>query len=51
MPITDCRDMGITPENREYSYYYNKEKVKFMILSKEDLSEYEIRLVKKQKQK
>lgn len=49
LPITDCRDMGITPEDREYSYHYNKEKIKFMILSKEDLSNYEIKLIKKHK--
>ena len=48
LPITDCRDMGITPEDREFNYHYNKEN-KIMILSKEDLSNYEIKLIKKAK--
>lgn len=46
LPITDCKDMGIVPEDREYLYYYDKDN-KIMILSKEDLSNYEIKLVKK----
>ncbi len=25
IPITDLRDMGITPENRQINYYYNRE--------------------------
>lgn len=48
LPITDCRDMGITPEDREYSYYYNKDN-KIMILSKENLEDYEIIIKKKTK--
>lgn len=48
LPITDLRDMEITPEDRQVKYYYH-EKNKIMIISKEDLSDYEIKLVKKQK--
>lgn len=48
IPITDCRDMGIVPDDREFNYYYNREN-KIMILSKKDLSNYEIKIVKKQK--
>ena len=48
LPITDFRDMGVIPEDREFNYQYNA-KNKIMILSKEDLSDYEIKLVKKQK--
>ncbi len=48
IPITDLRDMKITPENREIFYHYN-ENNKIMILSKEDLSDYEIKLIKKNK--
>ena len=33
IPITDLRDMGITPEDREITYYYDREK-KQIILSK-----------------
>lgn len=33
IPITDLRDMGITPEDREINYYYDEEK-KQIILSK-----------------
>lgn len=33
IPITDLRDMGITPEDREINYYYD-EKTKQIILSK-----------------
>lgn len=47
LPITDCRDMGITPDDREYFYYYNKEN-KIMIISKENLKDYEIIVKKKQ---
>jgi len=46
LPVSDFRDMEVTPENREFNYHYNKE-YKIMILSKEDLSDYEIKLVKK----
>ena len=48
LPIIDLRDMGNTPEDRQVNYYYNKQN-KIMIISKEDLSNYEIKLVKKSK--
>lgn len=48
LPITDFRDMGVIPEDREFNYYYDKEK-EIMILSKEDISNYEIKLIKKAK--
>lgn len=48
IPVTDLRDMGIVPEERETFYYYSKEN-KIMILSKEDLNDYEIKLIKKNK--
>ena len=48
LPKSDLEDMGITPEDREYSYYYNKDN-KIMILSKEDLEDYEIIIKKKTK--
>ncbi len=48
LPITDVKRMRITPEDRQVNYYYNDEN-DIMILSKEDLSNYEIKLVKKQK--
>lgn len=31
IPITDLRDMGITPENRSIKYYYNKETKQIII--------------------
>lgn len=46
IPVTDLRDMEIVPEEREIFYHYNKEN-KLMIFSKEDLSNYEIKLIKK----
>lgn len=48
LPITDVKRMKITPEDRQVNYYYNDEN-DIMILSKEDLSNYEIKLVKKAK--
>ncbi len=33
LPIVDLRDMGVTPENREISYYYD-EKNKQIIIKK-----------------
>ena len=33
IPVTDLRDMGITPEDREINYYYDK-KTKTIKLSK-----------------
>lgn len=48
IPVTDLRDMGVVPEEREIYYHYNIEN-KIMILSKEDLSNYEIKLIKKDK--
>lgn len=33
IPITDLRDMGITPEDREITYYYDK-KTKTIKLTK-----------------
>lgn len=33
IPITDLRDMGITPDDRKIHYYYDKEK-KQIILKK-----------------
>ncbi len=48
IPTTDLRDMGIVPEEREIFYHYAKEH-KIMLLSKEDLSDYEIKLIKKTK--
>ena len=46
IPITDVRKMKITPEDRKIKYYYNEEN-EIMILSKKDLSNYEIVLIKK----
>ena len=46
LPITDVKRMRITPEDRQVNYYYNEEN-NIMILSKEDLSDYEIKLIKK----
>ena len=48
LPITDVKRMKITPEDRQVNYYYNDE-YDIMILSKEDLSNYEIKLIKKTK--
>ncbi len=48
LPIVDLRDMGNTLEDRQINYYYSKIN-KVMILSKEDLSNYEIKLIKKAK--
>lgn len=48
LPVVDFRNMEVTPEDREFNYHYN-EKYKIMILSKEDLSNYEIKLIKKAK--
>lgn len=31
LPIVDLRDMGVTPENREILYYYDKEKEQIII--------------------
>lgn len=31
LPIVDLRDMGITPEEREIIYYYDKEKKQIII--------------------
>lgn len=31
IPITDLRDMGITPENRQIRYYYDKENKQIII--------------------
>lgn len=31
LPVTDLRDMGITPENREVNYYYDKENKQIII--------------------
>lgn len=45
LPITDCRDMGIVPESREYSYYYDKEN-KIMIISKEEFKDIKIKITK-----
>lgn len=45
LPITDCRDMGVTPENREYNYYYDKEN-KIMILSKNELKDFKVKIKK-----
>lgn len=36
LPIIDCRDMGIVPEDRKTNYYYNEEN-KIMILSKKKI--------------
>lgn len=36
LPITDCRDMGVLPEDREYNYYYDKDN-KLMILTKKKI--------------
>ena len=48
IPKSDLEDMGITPENRKIKYHYNKEN-KLMILSKENLEDYEIIIKKKNK--
>ncbi len=48
LPITDVKRMEITPEDRQVNYYYN-DKEDIIILSKKDLSNYEIKLVKKEK--
>jgi len=48
LPVVDFRDMRVTPEDREFNYHYDKNN-KIMILSKKDLSDYEIKLVKKEK--
>ena len=31
LPITDLRDMGITPEDRQIKYYYDKKKKRIII--------------------
>ena len=31
LPVTDLRDMGITPEEREIIYYYDKENEQIII--------------------
>ncbi len=31
LPITDLRDMGVTEENREIIYYYDKENEQIII--------------------
>ena len=50
IPITDCRDMGITTDDRDYFYHYNTNNdIKVTILSKEDLSDYDIVIKKKNK--
>ena len=46
LPVVDFRDMGVTPENREFYYHYDKDN-RIMILSKEDLGNYQIKLIKK----
>lgn len=33
LPVVDFRDMGVTPDDREFYYYYDKDK-KIMIISK-----------------
>lgn len=48
LPITDIRKMKVTPEDRQINYYYN-DKEDIIILSKKDLKDYEVKLVKKQK--
>lgn len=41
LPITDLRDMGVIPEDREFYYHYD-EKNKVMILSKEKIKEIKV---------
>ncbi len=48
LPITDVKRMKITPEDRQVNYYYNEDN-DIMVLSKKDLSNYEIKLVKRDK--
>ncbi len=48
LPITDVKRMRITPEDRQVNYYYNEDN-DIMVLSKKDLSNYEIKLVKRDK--
>lgn len=31
LPVTDLRDMGVTPEEREIVYYYDKENQQIII--------------------
>lgn len=31
LPIVDLRDMGVTPENREINYYYDKKNQQIII--------------------
>lgn len=48
LPIVDLRKMKITPEDRQVRYYYSEEN-EIMILSKEDLKDYDIIIKKKTK--
>jgi len=48
LPIRDLRKMKVSPEDRKIKYYYNEEN-EIMILSKKDLTNYEIKLIKKNK--
>ncbi len=48
LPMIDVRKMKITPEDRQIQYYYSEEN-DIIILSKKDLRNYEIKLIKKNK--